>query len=267
MVRFKKYIIITVPIFSLLFITLLSAIGADASESALKHPDGTIRSFSVFISGQYLSVSSNKGFTTRDQQQANLDLAFPLDPRFTFTGGYGIEPDDTLFHHASLGLTVYTRPNDSGLTAVNPDGPIGAPVISIGAASKIRDDKTSDTRYKFSARLLVPSSPHLTVGAGINHYDQSDLLIIDEFYGQLAWFVKRYDPARPYINPDGLPGYPVFRITGGGNSDGLFGQLDVIVPMSPRYSLAVWARGEKISDFGIKKAGVGAGINIYPGNN
>ncbi len=267
MVRLKRNIKITVPIFSLLFITLLSAIGADASESAREHPDGTIGSFSVYISGQYLSVSSTKGLVTHDQQRANLDLAFPVNTRIAITGGYGIEPDDTLFHHASLGLTVYTNPNDSGISAVNPDGPIGAPVISIGAASKIRDDNTSDTRYEFSAKLLVPSSPHLTVGAGINHYDKSDPLIIDEFFGTVAWFFKRYDPDLPYINPDGLPGYPVFRLTGGGNADGLFGQLDVVVPMSPRYSLTVWARGEKISDFGIKKVGVGAGINIYPGNN
>ncbi len=256
-----------VPVYTIILVIVLTATGVGDSPRPLVNPDGAIGSMNVFVHGQYLSISSKRGIATKDHQQFGLDLNLPVSQRFTVAAGYSLEPNDTLFHQGKLGITIYSKKLGSGITSVNPDGPTGAPVLSAAVSTRIQDGHFDDRSFCISARLLLPTTTYLTVGAGTNYYDTDDPLNIDEFFGLVAWFMKRYDENQLYINPDGFPGYPVFRLTGGGNSEGIFGQLDILMPMSPRYSLSIWMRGEKITAREIQRLGLGASVSFYPGIN
>jgi|GEM_PF-1816190 hypothetical protein len=267
MIPSKKNSGFAVPVYTIILVIVLMATGVGDSPRPLVNPDGAIGSVNVFVHGQYLSISSKRGIATRDHQQLGMDLNLPVSQRFTVAAGYSLEPNDTLFHRGKLGITIYSKKLGSGITSVNPDGPTGAPVVSAVVSTRIRDGHFDDRSLRISARLLLPTTNHLTVGMGANYYETDNPLIIDEFFGLVNWFMKRYDENQLYINPDGLPGYPVFRLIGGGNSKGIFGQLDILMPMSPRYSLSIWMRGEKITAPEIQRLGLGAGVNLYPGTN
>jgi len=237
-----------------------------SADSVVFHPDGNLGRPGGQISARYTSVTAERGAAVSDITQIKAGLIFPFAKTVTLTGSYSLEHDDSLFHDFSILAKKYTADPTKAPINCNPDGKIGAPIISVGGSIRIADADPGQPIYQLSLSALMPVSANLTLGAGGKYYSESKPEHTDDFFGDINFYPSRYAGGREYENPDGVEGIPSFGLRGGGSKEGFFGQLAIIVPLQQTLSIGVVMRGEKLDFQTTTKATLGARINIYPGN-
>jgi hypothetical protein len=254
------------PAFYLLAILFLGGYVASLAENLTYHPDGLLGKPNGYISGQYASVTGNPGVPVSDRKALGIGLKIPLASRWTISGSYFALQNDSLFHNYSLDLSFYMANPIKSVKRCNPDGPAGAPIITLGLGGEIPDRDPGAHRWQAVARAILPISEKLTLGVGARFYEKDDPLQAESFYGMISFFPKQYDKDREYINPDGVEGALSFAARGGGSKHGVFGQLELIFPLEPEMTISFLIRGERVPVPYFRSAMAGFRINYYPGN-
>jgi hypothetical protein len=171
---------------------------------------------------------------------------------------------DTLYYQPSIGLKLYY--SDPCINNnVNPDGAVGRPVFRLDAGLKISEQSRARNVFVSRFEILIPLASSLSLGLGGYYYDNDDPFRVLQYYGQINLFPRSYNSSRPYENPDGIEGWPSFYLTGGGSPNGIFGQLDVAVPLSPQMTLVFYARGERAPSPYVRVATLGVKFRFFPG--
>lgn len=237
-----------------------------SAEELRYHPDGVLGRPSLHITGQYSSVTALKGAAYVDRQYLGVGFRIPVIGQLTVGGNYCALIEDSVVHSYGFKFSYYAANPliDRGKT--NPDGPVGSPVLLALAGGYFPDRNPGKQRFLAGLEAIYPLTPRLSFAVGGKYYEEDSPRLVDNFYGRLAWYLKSYEIETIYSNPDGPEGAPSFLITGGGSKHGVFGQFDVIFPLEPKMTLALYIRGERVPVPYFRAASAGFYVNYYPGD-
>ena len=230
------------------------------------HPDGLVGRFNASLEAAYAYVTAGDKVSLVDRSCFGAGLRCPIIPQSTFELGYTLEHGDSLFHSYHLAAKTYLADPLRDASNLNPDGAVGAPIVSISFIGRIPDVAPSKHRFEAGVAVSLPLSRNFTIGAGWNYYQKETPFQADKFFGLVNFFPRNYFPGEEYSNPDGIEGYPSFYLRGGGSDNGFFGQLEVAIPIEPRLTMILIIRGERVPSLYTRTAMLGGRINFYPGN-
>ncbi len=244
---------------------ILSCNRANA-EMPIKHPDGIVGRANGWFGGSYSPTFTVPYDVVNDNFRIGIGLNYPLTSRLTIESDFSIVKGDTLFYDYRINIKFYSKTPVGENINANPDGPVGMPVFKLIYNGNMPDIEIG--RHDFSAGLIgiLPVSRYLTFGAGGKYYHRDDEYQVDKLFGIISLYPREYLPGRVYDNPDGLEGFPSFKLCGGGSINGIVGQLDIIVPLNPGLTLVLTTKGERAAEPYMRRATIGAKIKIYPGN-
>lgn len=251
--------------FSIILVILISISASYAGSKSGFHPDGRVGRANLTLSGAYTSVFPEEGLSISDNSQLSLLVRIPVVDRLTLQAGYSAETGDTLFHNYFTAVKFYAANPLKNINRCNPDGPVLHPIIFLSYRGIIADSDPKNYHGKINASLMIPLSRFLTIGGGANYFPQNRTGENDEFFGILNFYPQSYPRGREYEFPDGIDGIPSFEFLFGGSSEGLFGRLEITVPLNAGLSVGVILRGEILDRPNIKKAHLGGKISYYPG--
>ncbi len=243
------------------------ALGSSASLTAGEtgrpsryHPDGVVGMINAHAQFLYSSRYSDTWNGGHDFQQYCFGLGAVAAPRLSLHVRFRMLDQSPRRYQTTGEIRYFTSNPMTHRTVVNPDGPIGAPVISIKGGAVYYDHSGPDAAALFEAAVDLPVSPHLTIGAGYRHYDtrpDTDPLGV---FARLGLYTKPYVADSAWVNPDGPVGTPVISLLGGGSSAGLAVEGKVLVPLTVRQTF--WLHGRmdsaKEPDRTTYTAGIGA---------
>jgi hypothetical protein len=264
----REAVVVKITILALVLFALpLGRPAAARPQAAIHHPDGRLGRLSGWVSGSYLSPLGETRVPIVDQTRIGLGIRFPATRRFTLEAGYFLSSGDSVFHEYSVAVKAYMGDPLRSSTAVNPDGKIGAPIISVLFHGVLPDRNPGDHHHRVCLRGWLPVSRNMTVAGGWRYYEIEDPFQVDEYFAAVRLFPRDYPAGEEYINPDGVEGIPSLSLTGGGSVNGFHGQLDIIMPLSPRVSIAFLIRGERVASPYLRTAELGGKISFYPNDN
>jgi len=260
MIRIILYIFTAIVIFYL-FIPAPAV-----SQAGVAHPDGLIGQINGSLCAGYSSVSAEERVSHADHQFLGLDFGFPVSRYITFNAGYKIENVDSIFHNYFLGASFRLGDPTKASSYFNPDGVAWQPVLTVNGGGRVSDKHIKDNQYYIMGEILVPVSTYLSAGIAGKYYQDRDFRQVDQIFGRVNIFTERYQEGERYSNSDGVEGSPSFYLTGGGSSDGLFGQVDFLMPLERDMTLVLVLRGERTPSPYTRTASIGICINYYPGH-
>lgn len=249
-----------------LFAALTLLESGNGAEGIRYHPDGILGYSSLYIMGQYSSVTALKGTAYVDRQYLGFGFKIPVLGQVTIGGSYCALIEDSVVHSYCLKFSYYTVNPVINPGKVNPDGPVGVPVFLALAGGYFPDRNPGKQRFLAGLEAIYPLTPRFSLAVGGKYYEEDSPRLVDNFYGRLAWYLTSYEAEAIYSNPDGPEGWPSFLITGGGSKHGVFGQLDVIFPLEPKMTLALYIKGERVPVPYFRAASAGFYLHYYPGN-
>lgn len=209
------------------------------------HPDGLIGKFSVNGNIAYSSVTKEPGALLTDIQYLGVGLSVPIAQSFSLGGQLtGITEDSTRYCFRVYAKIYLKNPQTPDAT-VNADGVIGLPVLKIGFLSDYSGANEDKYRSGYLAGLFWPVHQNATGSIELCHYENQYLKKINDYTISLTLYTGKYSPNLRYLNPDGPPGNPVFRLFGGFNEDSNRGGLELTMPFSEFLSLSASASIEK----------------------
>jgi hypothetical protein len=245
-----------------IFLILPSYVMA-GSEKFTPHPDGQLGRISPGIKTSYSVITTSPEDLINDKTDIDGIITYPFLRNMTLAMEMGIINGDTLFYDFSAGIKLYFGNPTAVDKRCNPDGPLGLPVFNLLFSVMLADIDIFHEDYNISASLLMPIGSGLSLGVGRKYYNEKDVYQVDEFFGILHYFPAAYPNGAVYENPDGIDGVPSFYLSGGGSEHGIFGLLDIRVPLSKKTTLSFTARGERAADPYCRNATVGVGIIFY----
>ena len=245
-------------IFSILFTSSTFAQGKLA-----KTPDGVLHKPSGFIFAHYASLTTGGTVAVTDHKDLGAGIKYPLFTRLTLSVSYFVENRDSLYHNYRALATVYLV-GPSKKPKCNPDGPIGGPVVIAGWGGEIPDQFPKNHRYQGLLELLYPFNTHWSFGLGGNYYQPRVGRQDDKVFGVINFFPRAYLTGEEYSNPDGVEGIPSLSLSGGGSRDGIFGQVDLIIPLTQKTTVVFYGRGERYPKPYLRSALIGCRVNFYP---
>ena len=235
------------------------------SVAVTPHPDGGVGVFNVRLWGQYASITGDINTPLyNDKQKIGFDVHLPVHRHISLKTGYFLEPGDTVIHDVSFGVRLYFGDPTAHAGNVNPDGPIGLPILDLGGGGRLPDQYPDSVRWRADIAIRLPLMSHITVGGRWHYLEKENIRQADEFYGSLAWYPGVYRPGDEYLNPDGPIGKPAFLLKGGGSENGVFGHLDILFPMDRSYTLGLYLRGERIPIPYTRTAILGGWVRYFP---
>ena len=250
--------------FILLSLALLA--GEISAGEIIPHPDGLLGRPSLYLSGQYSSVTALQGTAFVDRKFISIGLKIPVIKSLTLSGNYCAMVEDSVVHSYYVKFAYFISNPVLSRRRANPDGPVGSPVITAFAGGYFPDRNPENHHLLVGMEALLPLSTNFSLSAGGKYYDEDTPRQLDNYYGRIGWFLSAYAEDAIYSNPDGPEGTPVFLITGGGSKHGVFGQFDIIFPLEPKMTLAVYIKGERVPVPYFRAASAGFYIKYYPGN-
>jgi len=242
---------------------MLLVTSAEPAEK-IYHPDGRVGYAGGWVDLRYEIPDNGTIFEVNSRGRVEVGLKYPISRRFTFLAQYGAEKGDSLFHSYSLGWKYYFGNTVRDNMPVNPDGPTGVPIVEVHAGGRIPDINSRDHEFRASVEFKMPVSRNITIGLGGNYFANDNPYYVETVYGLFTYFPGRYLKGRVYENPDGPEGTPSFHLIGGGSKNGIFGQLDIVIPLKPQLTLVIYTRGERTPDPYLRVPIFGGRVNFYP---
>ena len=229
------------------------------------HPDGAIGAISFH--GQLTYGAVNKGVTSGpDIQKYDFGLLWVAGSRVTMGGRFLVVDEDSLRYELNGGLTVYTRDPTQPNRSKNPDGAIGGLAISLTGGMRYPDLAMETSKFVGDVAIALPVSRRISLTAGYRYYEDIELFDTQQGFGGLNLYLTNYSADAAYNNPDGPVGVLALSLTGGGSSEGFFGQLSLLFPISANLTWKLLIRGERTKDPYRRVPIGGAGVSFYPGN-
>jgi len=241
----------------------VSVSAADTGSAGRTHPDGVVGMLNAGAQFLYSSRYSDTWNGGHDFQQYCFGLGAVATSRLSLHVRFRMLDQSPRRYQTTAEVRYFTADPTIHRTFVNPDGPIGAPVISIKGGAVYYDQSGPDAEALFETAIDWPVSPHLTVGAGYRHYDirpNSDPL---GAYVRFGLYTRPYVTDSAWVNPDGPVGTPVISLLGGGSSQGLAAEGKVLVPLTVRQTLWVVGRLESATDPDRTTYTAGIGASYY----
>ncbi|SYZ72123.1 hypothetical protein TRIP_C20238 [Candidatus Zixiibacteriota bacterium] len=230
-------------------------------------PDGTLGKPNGLIYAQYASMTTGGTVMVTDQKSAGIEITLPAFRELTFSAAYFARKGDSVYHNYFAEMKIYLAGPIREPGKCNPDGKIFTPVFSFGYGGEFPDQNPPANKYRAGIQALVPLSPHFSLGAGGNYYQDKITRHADKVYGVLNIFPRAYSASDLYLNPDGIEGVPSLSLSGGGSEKGFFGQLDVLIPLNAGTTLTFYTRGERYPKPYLRTAILGCRVSIYPSSN
>ncbi len=172
---------------------------------------------------------------------------------------------DTLFHKYNISIKLYTAGQVGNSNHTNPDGSLLAPIFYFEYRARWADFDPGLYRHELNLSLLFPITRNFSLGGGANIYQDDDPYEVDDYFGLLHIFPQTKPDTHGRLYPDGVNGVSSFYMTAGGSGDGLFGQIETIVPLEPKVAVGVVFRGEQVKKPKINSIYIGGLIRYYPG--
>ncbi len=250
----------------------LTLITSELTIGATHSPDGAIGKPGLQVWGYRTDITLD-GTDARGEDGAEFSsgkarILFPLSRKVSFFASYQAENKLNILHQARIGLRLRVfQPEDidGALGDINPDGSIGRPFFALSGGFRIYETEP-DTRFGIAAlELVYPWKKHLTISAGAEINTDTSITIVDQFFGSLHIYTASYLTNEPYANPDGPVGFLNFRLSGGGSSEGFFGQLDILFPLNDQVTIGGFVRGERVAFPYERNGSLGVRFQAYPG--
>ncbi len=227
------------------------------------HPDGVVGQISLHGQAHYASVSKDPGFRALDAQTYRLGLHTVVSSRITLETEYEALKLDSVRHSLSGGFKYYLKNPLQKNTFCNPDGQIGGVVLNLAVGARFSDSPGSATRMVGDFNVTLPVSARLSLAAGYRYYEAIEVNDVVQGYGRLAIFFSDYPPDSAYVNPDGPVGYPVLSLSGGGSSNGFFGEIALKFPLDGKISLKSVFSAERVASPYQLSLSAGVGVSVY----
>ncbi|UCG61208.1 MAG: hypothetical protein JSV52_12925 [Candidatus Zixiibacteriota bacterium] len=235
-------------------------------KSVRRHPDGAVGSATFHGLFQYQLVTKPEGVPTVDIQKYHAELGWVADDYVTLMARFLTVDEDSLRYELNGGLRIYTRNPVTGSGRRNADGLVGAPVVTLGAGIRYNDFAIKETRMVGDISLLLPVSEQLSLLTGYRAYEAIEEVDVVTAYGGVNLYLLGYSADSSYTNPDGPVGYVAFHLTGGGSSNGIFGDLTLQLPINDNLTWKINIRGERVKFPYRRVAIAGAAFSFYPSN-
>ncbi|NOY89077.1 MAG: hypothetical protein GXO93_06785 [FCB group bacterium] len=230
------------------------------------HPDGSVGNLSFHTMLQYASVEKDKGVPVTDIQKYDFSLNWVVVPKITFLTNYSIIKEDSFRYDISAGLKYYlSNPLDKNHRR-NPDGSIGGLSVSLLGGLRYTNSATKVSKFVGDFMVTLPVSYSMTFQGGYRYFEQIEATDVQQGYLSLFFYFSPYKPDSAFVNPDGPVGNLALKITGGGSSNGAFGQLIFIFPLNNNLSLKTSFRGEKMDSPYKQSLLGGLGFSYYFSN-
>ncbi len=231
-----------------------------------RHPDGAVGSATFHGLFQYQLVTKPDGVASVDIQKYHAELGWVADDYVTFTARFLTVDEDSLRYELNGGLKIYSRNPVTGSGKKNADGLVGAPVVTMAAGIRYSDFAVKDTRMVGDISLLLPISERFSLLTGYRYYEKIEETDVAQAYGGINFYLAGYNADSSYANPDGPTGQMAFHLSGGGSSNGIFGDLTLQMPIHDNITWKINIRGERVPNPYRRVAIAGAGFSFYPSN-
>lgn len=231
-----------------------------------RHPDGAVGSATFHGMGQYQQVTKPDGVRSVDIQKYHAELGWVAGDYVNFMTSFLIVNEDSLRYELNGGVKIYSRNPVTSNRKKNADGVVGAPVISMGAGLRYADFAITDTKFVGDFSILLPASEKFSFLAGYRHYDELEEADVVQGYGGINFYLTGYNSDSAYANPDGPSGMMAFHLKGGASSNGVFGDLTLLLPINDNLTWKIAIRGERVPEPYRRVAILGAGFSFYPSN-
>jgi hypothetical protein len=231
-----------------------------------RHPDGAVGTATFHGMGQYQLVTKPDGVPSTDIQKYRAELGWVAGDYVNFMTSFLIVNEDSLRYEFNGGVKIYTRNPVTSTRKKNADGVIGAPVITMGGGLRYSDFAITDTKFVGDISILLPASERFSALAGYRHYDELEEADVVQGYAGVNFYLAGYNSDSAYANPDGPSGMMAFHLTGGGSSNGMFGDLTLLLPINDNLTWKIAIRGERVPEPYRRVAILGAGFSFYPSN-
>lgn len=235
-------------------------------KSVRRHPDGAVGSATFHGFAQYQQVTKPDGVPSSDIQKYQAELGWVAGDYVDFRSRFLIVNEDSTRYELSAGFKFYTRNPVTSRDKKNADGVVGAPVITIGGGFRYADVAVKNTKMIADFSVLLPVSERLSFLAGYRHYEEIEEQDVVQGYGGINLYLARYNVDSAYANPDGPSGLMAFHLSGGGSSNGVFGDLTFLFPINDNLTWKIAIRGERVGEPYRRVAILGAGFSFYPSN-
>ena len=231
-----------------------------------RHPDGPVGSVSFNGFFQYASVTKPPMVPTDDIQRFQGGLNWVADDHVNLMTRFLATREDSTRYELNGGIKVYLGNPVTSDKPTNPDGAVGIPSFSLWGGIRYNDLSIEDPKFVGDFELIVPVSTRLSVLAGYRYFEEISEPDVQQAWGGINFFVDRYYADSAYANPDGPVGNVAIGLTGGGSSEGVFGDLTLSFPISNNVTWKLNIRGERVEFPYRRVAIVGAGVSLYPSN-
>ncbi|MCK4574273.1 MAG: hypothetical protein KAU36_07865 [candidate division Zixibacteria bacterium] len=230
------------------------------------HPDGFLGQVAFDGSFNYASISTDPTRSTDDIQRYHFGLNVVAASRLVLMTSFTAVKQDTAFYEFEGGFRFYTKDPANRAIGHNPDGPIGGPVLTVMAGTRYSGSSEPKNTAIADFCLSLPISRQLTIWGGYRYYETLTETDVDQGFGCISYYTRPYVKDSAYANPDGPVGNLALKLSGGGSSEGVFGQLALIFPISGTMSLVAVGRGERVEFPYQRSITAGAAFRIYPSN-
>lgn len=272
MLSFLKHKSLFVITLSIVILSLVMF--SQASDNSLEyygqpnrwHPDGSVGNLSFHTMLQYASVDKDKGVPVTDIQKYDFSLNWVVVPKITFLTNYNIIKEDSFRYDISAGLKYYLNNPLSKNHRQNPDGSIGGLSVSLLGGLRYTSSATDVSKFVGDVIVTLPVSLTMSFQGGYRYFEQIEEADVQQGYLSLFFYFSPYKPDSAFVNPDGLVGNLALQVTGGGSSNGVFGQLMFIFPLNNNLSLKTSFRGERVDSPYKQSFFGGLGFSYYFSN-
>lgn len=234
--------------------------------SVRAHPDGAVGSVGFQGFFQYALVTKPVNQPVVDIEKYEGGFNWVIADHANLMARFLTIKEDSIRYELSGGARLYfANPLSTGRPA-NPDGPVGVPVVSLWGGLRYNELSVKEPKYLGDFEVIVPVSRRLSVAAGYRALEVIEEADVQTAYGKVSFYVARYHADSAYTNPDGPVNNVAIHLSGGGSTNGVFGDLTLLFPINNSLTWKLSIRGERVEFPYRRSAILGVGFSIYPSN-
>ena len=228
------------------------------------HPDGIVSKPFIGIAAAYTSVTNQTGIPVMDRQQLTISTGLVLTPRLTLLLHGDAFYEDSIRYRFDAALRGYLRNPLTYTGRINPDGPVGTPVFTLGYGALYSGINENSYTTFMSASILWPVSTCWSLTAGYISYDSLMPFISRESSFGIKWYSGAYQVHERYKNPDLPVGQIMVSLESGFSKYGADASFAISIGVSSKLTITAKAMYETLDPpFKLSKT-ASLGCQIYP---
>ena len=229
------------------------------------HPDGILGKPSFNAQFTYASVTGDLKRPVGDIQRLTFGLDLVAASRLTLLSSVRVVVQDSTRYEVNGGIRLYVVNPLAERRTKNPDGPVGGVSLTVVAGARFSSSGNTTSKMVADGILTVPVSTWVTISGGYRYYEEIERFDVQKGFGSISVYPTGYSRDSAYVNPDGSVGNLAFKLSGGGSVNGIFGEIQLLMPFSGNMTVATIIRGERVPGPPYRRSAIaGFRLSYYP---